>query len=257
MSVASPQGPGVGTGTFPGCQETPLGGGPGINSWHIPSSPANGCQTDGSKLSVDEINGLQQAINCIFTRGGTRPLPTDCLCANPCMLYEEIIEIATEIAESMVCGLVSATQNQKDAIEANPALAEVVVCYNGTTPIKIPSDCLGAGGDDPVDPPTGCSITKNNVTGEFTVTSGTVYVQVFYGSDLCSGSSSNGSSWFQFNNGESAIISPNQNLAQVTGGGTPISPPAGLGTPFDTLCVDSESGQGLQQFNRAEFHCAP
>lgn len=95
MSGASPQGPGVVVGPFPGCQDTPVDGVPGQISYHIPPTgvDADGCPVGGSVLTADEINGIEQAINCILTCNGQDPLPDDCLCADPCMLYNKLVEI--------------------------------------------------------------------------------------------------------------------------------------------------------------------
>ena len=95
MSGASPQGPGVIVGSFPGCQEVPVDGQSGQISYHIPptGNDQNGCPMGGSVLTADEINGIEQAINCILTRNGQDPLPNDCLCADPCMLYDKLVEL--------------------------------------------------------------------------------------------------------------------------------------------------------------------
>lgn len=94
MSGASPQGFGVVVGPFPGCLETPNGT-PGMPSYYVPPTgeDENGCPQGGSIPSVDDFNGLFEAINCILTAGGQDPLPDECLCANPCMLYDKLVEI--------------------------------------------------------------------------------------------------------------------------------------------------------------------
>lgn len=177
MSGASPQGLGVAIGPFPGCQET-SNGSPGQTSYYIPPTgvDANGCPVGGSIPSVDDFNGIFQALNCILTKGGTEPLPIECFCADPCMLYDKIVDIINELAVAAICNIGDATQNQKNAIEANPALAEVVVCYNGV-PIKVPSDCLGANDDDGggTTTPQDCEVTFTSST-QFNVVNGPVIV---------------------------------------------------------------------------------
>lgn len=93
MSGASPRGPGVVVGTYPGCLDTVAGGGSDGNvSYHIPptGTDGNNCPTGGSYLTVDEINGIEQSLNCILTRNGLDNIPNQQLCEDPCMVFDAI-----------------------------------------------------------------------------------------------------------------------------------------------------------------------
>ena len=254
MSGANPQGLNVAIGPFPGCQESPNGS-PGQTSYYVPPTgvDANGCPVGGSIPSVDDFNGIFQALNCILTKGDTEPLPTECLCADPCMLYDKLVEIINELALAAICNIGDATQNQKDAIEANPELAQVVVCYNGTAPIKVPSDCLGSGTVDPPDP-TACSAT-NTGAGEVTIANGPAIMSCNFAQN---GNGSTGITWYEVSNG---IV----RLGQFGGSGaststwTPLSPnaqPAGSTFILGPNNYQWQTAMGEQNFDVTyNFYC--
>ena len=94
MSGFAPQGEGVQTGDFPGAQLPVVDGKPGVNTWHVPGTPGpNGCPVGGSKPSIDDLNGIQQSLQCVMTEGGTLPVPDECAVDAVCALYEKILEI--------------------------------------------------------------------------------------------------------------------------------------------------------------------
>lgn len=245
MSGASPQGPGVGTGPFPGCQQPVLGGGPGVNSWHIPptGTDENNCPTGGSLLTADELNGLQQAMNCILTKDGREPLPLESLCANPCMLYEAIVEIATEIATDMFCNIPEATAAQKTNFENNPQNHTVVICLNGSRPVRVTGDCFGivdgnnGGGNSPL-----CEVSRSGAG--YTVDSGSVWVNT-----IQTEGSQTFNRWVLYETGDN--FTPG---SPVIGGSTTI--PSNLGPLVVTDSYSFESGQGQTTAGTIRAYCA-
>ena len=246
MSGSSPQTANVGIGTFPGCLETPMGGGPGIESWYTPSTTdANGCSNeDGSPLSLDNINGLNQAVNCVLTQNGLEPLPLECLCENPCLLYDAIVSIAD------ICRYPDATVAQKEDFEDNPENYKVPVC-GPTGMFLVTADCLGTGIIAQTDD---CEVDIT-APGQWTVTQGPVYVSLTSGGGLCGGGSGGSNlEWRVYQTGDSGSIAPNQNAIQATGGTVIPNPSTGVALKGST-CIDSESGQGLQENGTATFYC--
>lgn len=139
MSGFSPQGAGVGSGVFPGAQYDRVDGVPGENTYHVRGTRgSDGCPNDDWSIpTLDEINALQQANNCILTEGNTVPLPVECAIDDPCILYNKLIELFS------VCSVPLATQGEIDAID--PDVDTVLVCTtNG--PRLVPISQLGSGG---------------------------------------------------------------------------------------------------------------
>jgi len=153
MSGASPRSFNAGTGPYPGCVETPVSGTDGEQSFFVNSTGIDddGCPTGGTQVTADWMNGVTFAFNCILTRNGQDPLPDDCLCENPCLIYEKLLEIFD------VCAKPDATAAQKSSLDQSTA--KVAVCLPDGSTVLIPLNCIsgsdsGNGGVDtcPADP---------------------------------------------------------------------------------------------------------
>ena len=142
MSGFAPQGEGVQSGPYPGAQTPVVDGQPGVNTWHTPGTPGpDGCPIGGSKPSIDELNGIEQSLQCIMTNNGLDPLPTICAVDDPCALLNKLKELFLN------CNVPIATQEQINALDPNTTY--VVACQANGDQIRIPISDFGAGNSEP------------------------------------------------------------------------------------------------------------
>lgn len=128
MSGASPRTVNSQTDTYPGCQHTPVVGSPGEETWFI-NPTGDDCST-GTEMSADWFNGVGLSLNCIMTQGGTKPLPLNQLCANPCDVWDSISEYTATYVDEALENIEKPRTATTAEVENILGVEEVRLCLN-------------------------------------------------------------------------------------------------------------------------------